>query len=127
MKQGDKVQLAGLTQELRLMKRSSTVTTASHAIRASVPSVPRFRPVHEEVRPLLLCPGASIPAAASTSSEQRKWHINQNMPTACLKAVDLLIRYQSAVSCMTQADDAFHVVMTLQYIEPWLYLSLHLS
>ncbi|KAL3161157.1 hypothetical protein ABBQ38_009528 [Trebouxia sp. C0009 RCD-2024] len=49
VKQGDKVQLSGLTQELRLMKRTSTVTTASHAIRASVPTVPRFRPVHEEV------------------------------------------------------------------------------
>lgn len=51
VKQGDKVQLSGLTQELRLMKRTSTVTTASHAIRASVPTVPRFRPVHEEVSP----------------------------------------------------------------------------
>ena len=51
VKQGDKVQLSGLTQELRLMKRISTVTTASYAIRASVPSVPRFRPVHEEVSP----------------------------------------------------------------------------
>lgn len=49
VKQGDEVQLSGLTQELRLMKRSSKVTAASHAIRAAVPSVPRFRPVHEEV------------------------------------------------------------------------------
>ena len=54
VKQGDEVQLSGLTQELRLMKRSSKVTAASHAIRAAVPSVPRFRPVHEEVRPLLI-------------------------------------------------------------------------
>lgn len=53
VKQGDEVQLSGLTQELRLMKRSSKVTAASHAIRAAVPSVPRFRPVHEEVRALL--------------------------------------------------------------------------
>lgn len=50
VKQADEVQLSGLTQELRLMKRSSKVTTASHAIRAAVPTVPRFRPVHEEVR-----------------------------------------------------------------------------
>ena len=50
-KQGDQVQLSGLTQELRLMRRSSKVTTASYALRAAVPSVPRFRPVHEEVSP----------------------------------------------------------------------------
>ena len=54
VKQGDEVQLAGLTQELRLMKRTSRVTAASHAIRAAVPSVPRFRPVHEEVSPQVM-------------------------------------------------------------------------
>ena len=46
---GEQVQLCGLTQELRLMRRSSRVTTASHALKAGVPNVPRFRPVHEEV------------------------------------------------------------------------------
>ncbi len=49
VKQGEQVQLCGLTQELRLMRRSSRVTSASHALKAGVPSVPRFRPVHEEV------------------------------------------------------------------------------
>ncbi|KAL0022065.1 hypothetical protein WJX79_000023 [Trebouxia sp. C0005] len=49
VKKGEQVQLCGLTQELRLMRRSSRVTSASHALKAGVPSVPRFRPVHEEV------------------------------------------------------------------------------
>ncbi len=53
VKKGEGVQLCGLTQELRLMRRSSRVTSASHALKAGVPSVPRFRPVHEEVTPLL--------------------------------------------------------------------------
>ena len=53
VKKGEQVQLCGLTQELRLMRRSSRVTSASHALKAGVPSVPRFRPVHEEVTPLL--------------------------------------------------------------------------
>ena len=49
VKQDDEVQLCGLTQELRLVRRTSKVTSASHALKAPVPSVPRFRPVHEEV------------------------------------------------------------------------------
>lgn len=69
VKQGDEVQLSGLTQELRLMKRTSKVTAASHAIRAAVPSVPRFRPVHEEVRlPLKGCPSCP-PAVVSNLLE----------------------------------------------------------
>ena len=62
VKQGDEVQLCGLTQELRFMRRSSRVTTSSHALKAAVPTVPRFRPVHEEVcryvypNPMVSCP-----------------------------------------------------------------------
>ena len=43
------MQLSGLTSELRLMRRTSHVTSAGHALKLPIPTVPRFRPVHEEV------------------------------------------------------------------------------
>ena len=49
VQRGQEVQLAGLNSELRFMHRSSRVTSASHALKMAIPTVPRFRPVHEEV------------------------------------------------------------------------------
>ena len=49
VRRGEEVQLAGLSTELRLLRRTSRVTSASHALRMAIPTVPRFRPVHEEV------------------------------------------------------------------------------
>ena len=49
VQRGQEVQLAGLNNELRFMHRSSRVTSASHALKMAIPTVPRFRPVHEEV------------------------------------------------------------------------------
>ncbi|CAD7704528.1 unnamed protein product, partial [Ostreobium quekettii] len=49
LKRGDQVVLVGLTESLRVMKRSSIVTNATLALGIPCAEVPRFRAVHEEV------------------------------------------------------------------------------
>ncbi|KAK9816755.1 hypothetical protein WJX72_004724 [[Myrmecia] bisecta] len=46
---GDSVRLAGLTKELRLMRRQSQVINACASLAINCIEVPRFRAVHEEV------------------------------------------------------------------------------
>ena len=69
VQQGEEVQLSGLTQELRLMRRSSRVTSASHPLRAAVPSVPRFRPVHEEVTACYSAPHFGLVESMSPNTQ----------------------------------------------------------
>jgi hypothetical protein len=43
------VKLVGLTKLLRIMSRSSVITTATAAVTIPSADVPRFRAVHEEI------------------------------------------------------------------------------
>ena len=49
LRRGDEVRLLGLTKDLRVMQRTSIVTTACSSLSIAPADIPRFRAVHEEV------------------------------------------------------------------------------
>lgn len=64
---GEKLQLVGLTKQMRVMRRSATVTHPYSSSSIAAAAVPRFRSVHEEV-----------------------WHVNLHILTSVLLSVQPL-------------------------------------
>lgn len=103
---GEKVQLVGLTKQMRIMRRSATVTHPCSSTSLSAASVPRFRAVHEEVNhkrlPCFPAPASVLsPAICSVLA-----HAAQTMYCQCGTHSDLQGYVQTYSSSSCRVGDA---------------------